>query len=204
MKSLKILISNALAAFLDFAVGCAGVLLLANLTDHTLVWWQVLIGGLLALIPDIDALPAVFTGKSAWYDHRQTPFHRPLLVIPIASSSAWLLGGWFWGLATALLVLWHYLHDTDWVAKRYGIAWLWPLSSSYWSWRGSFPPIAGIEHHYWLYTYWLRPSALSVAELTIGSILLLMVGLFVSDLTIIWYLVPSLWVIIAWLWLSSK
>lgn len=171
------LVANAMAAFMDFGVGC----LIAELSflsfNVTIPWQYIFIGGLLALIPDLDLVPSVLSGKSASFDHRQTLFHRPFVVLPLTVCVALLLGGVVWALVTLLCVLWHYLHDTNFVDTSYGIAWLWPFSNKYWSVWGSYISQSSMGHHQWLEHFWLRPTFLSARELSVGLLCLITAGI---------------------------
>jgi hypothetical protein len=172
-----LLAANAMAAFMDFGVGCLLATLVIRSLDLTIAWPYALIGGLLALIPDLDLVPSVIMGRSARFDHRQTPFHRPLLVLPIVTLLGFLFGGIAWASIAFLCVLWHYLHDTNFVDTSYGIAWLWPFSDQYWSVWGSYMGQSDMGHHQWLAHYWLRPTFLSVREIGIGAVCLFVGGM---------------------------
>ena len=182
---LLILGANGLAAFMDFGVGMLIVAALAWFFGVELAWYQLGVAGCLALIPDLDIVPLALSGRNTAGDHHQSPFHRPLLVIPTAAAVAYLFGGQFWALATALAVFWHYLHDTNFIDTTYGIAWLWPFSYEYWSLRGSFVPTPWLEHHTWLHRYWLKPTFVSLRELTIDALSIViatsLTGLLVLD-----------------------
>ncbi len=74
-----------------------------------------------------------------------------------------------WALITGLCVFGHYIHDTNFVGTNYGIAWFWPFSHQYWSVSGSFTPEVHVgSHHEWLLQNWLKPSVLSLREISIG------------------------------------
>jgi hypothetical protein len=130
------------------------------------------LGGILSLIPDFDLVPSVLFGVSPTFDHRQTLFHRPLLVLPIVIALSYLLGGEMWLVITAICVSGHYLHDTNFIGTEYGIAWFWPFSKQYWSVFGSFTPESpeSGSHHEWLRKNWLRPSFMSIREIFVGLV----------------------------------
>ncbi len=172
VDKLYILSANALAAFMDFGIGAAIAALVAHSYGGSLPWYLLFLGGILALVPDFDLVPSVFKGVSPTFDHRQTPFHRPLLVLPLVSVVAYLIGGEMWLMIAGICVFGHYLHDTNFTGTSYGIAWFWPFSKQYWSVFGSYQPgPLKIGHHYeWLKQNWLQPSMLSVREISIGVI----------------------------------
>ena len=202
MQRFNVLCANGLAATLDYSVGVFGITLIATAYDYSIAWWQILIGGVLALLPDFDLQPAVLSGQSAWYDHRQTLLHRPLLVLPLGSVVAYLLGGSFWALAAFVLILWHYLHDIDWCGTRYGVAWLWPFSRQYISHYGWFAPPPATDHHEWLQRHWLQPSQMSITELSVASVFLIitMVMLQLLQSILPWLVLLMFWLLVYWLW----
>lgn len=168
-RTVLLLIGNALAAFMDFGIGTAIATGVTTWCGIHLPWYLVFIGGVLALVPDFDLVPSVIHGVSPSFDHRQTCFHRPLLILPLIITTAYLFGGSMWALIAGLCVFTHYVHDTNFVGTNYGIAWLWPFSHRYWSIFGSFTPKRTVgSHHEWLQKNWLRPSLLSVREIGIG------------------------------------
>lgn len=169
-EKISILAGNALAAFMDFGIGTAIATLVAYSYGVSLPWYLVFLGGILSLIPDFDLVPSVLLGVSPSFDHRQTPFHRPLLVIPIVLVLAYLPGGEMWFVIAGICVSGHYLHDTNFISTNYGIAWFWPFSHNYWSVFGSFTPEPQEtgSHYEWLRKNWLQPSFLSVREISIG------------------------------------
>jgi LexA-binding, inner membrane-associated putative hydrolase len=167
-----LLTGNALAAFMDFGIGTAVATGIAYWYEVSLPWYLVFLGGILSLIPDFDLVPSVIRGVSPKFDHRQTPFHRPLLILPLAIITAYLFGGSMWALITGICVFGHYIHDTNFVGTDYGIAWFWPFSHRYWSVFGSFAPakLDQGSHHVWLRQNWLQPSILSLREIGIGLV----------------------------------
>jgi hypothetical protein len=168
-RAILLLFGNALAAFMDFGIGTAVAAGVAALYGVSLSWYLVFLGGILSLIPDFDLVPSVIRGISPSFDHRQTLFHRPLLILPLTIATAYLFGGSMWAIITGVCVFGHYIHDTNFVGTDYGIAWCWPFSHQYWSLSGSFTPELHIgSHHEWLHQNWLRPSFISVREITIG------------------------------------
>ena len=180
-EKVSILAGNALAAFMDFGIGTAIATFVAQTYGVPLPWYLVFLGGILSLVPDFDLVLSVLLGVSPAFDHHQTPFHRPLLVLPIVAVLAYLLGGEMWFLITFICVFGHYLHDTNFISTEYGIAWFWPFSQKYWSVFGSFTPdpfVSG-SHYVWLRKNWLRPSCMSLREISIG-----LVGVSIS----LWYL----------------
>ncbi len=163
---------NAMVAFLDFAVGvfiAAMVYQSAGLTAPILA---LIVGGILALVPDFDIVPTLLRGEVADFDHRQTIFHRPLLMIPVVTYIAFLFGGELWLLIGFLAITWHFIHDTDLSGRGlHGVGWLWPLSRCHWSWYG---PHSVIEttHDQFIKQYWAKPTLHSMTEIGLGTVLL--------------------------------
>jgi hypothetical protein len=181
------ILANGMAAYLDFSIGCLIIVLLGFTFNTELLWWQILLGGLLALTPDIDVVPTLIRGRTPSFDHRQTIFHRPMLVLATVTILGYLLGGTFWAIACFVLVLYHFLHDVDWFGNQYGIAWLWPYSSQFWGPYGSFSPPT-ISHETWLKDNWLQPSRLSISELGLALLCMIILGTLMGLLTNWWFL----------------
>ena len=181
-------LANVLAAYLDFTIGCCAIVVLAVTFSVELVWWQVIVGGLLALLPDIDIAPMLIVGKTPRFDHRQSIFHRPILMLPVVALLGYLIGGTFWALASAILVLYHYLHDIDWSGQRYGIAWFWPLSKQFWGPYGFFTPPTTVSHETWLKDKWLQPSHLSIIELSVALVAAIFLGVLLGVITTWWFI----------------
>lgn len=188
MTALRNYLANILAAYLDFTIGCLGVVLLAQGYGYELMWWQILLGGVLALLPDIDITPILLLGQNPQFDHRQTIFHRPLVMIPVVSLTCYAFGGSFWALTAVACLLWHFLHDVDWFGRRYGVAWFWPFSKHFWSIYGAFTPPSNLAHQDWLASHWLRPTQLSVTELSFALLSAICAGLLLGILTTWWFM----------------
>lgn len=180
MEKLRMLLGNALAGFLDLAMGAAlAALALSAFGIHPALW-HLLIGSVLGVLPDFDIIPTILLGREAAGNHRTTLMHRPLFLAPLAAIAAYLVGGQAWGAAALACVTWHYLHDTPPLSMG-GIAWLWPLDSRYWSpWGPSEPHAGGMSHHAWLKKYWLRPSPLLYMEVGSG-LMALALALFIAS-----------------------
>ena len=174
MKKLVWLELDAMAAFMDFAVGS----LIAVLVDWALHVgippWYLPIGGVLAFLPDFDIIWPILrkflTDRKIVGNHHETLMHRPLLVIPIATTIAYLIGGWYWAVTTFVCVLWHYVHDTQGFGGG-GLTWGWPLSEKYWSLTGPHEP-AMMDHDEWIRKFWMQLTPFSTRELLIGSVAL--------------------------------
>ncbi len=178
MEKLRMLFGNALAGFLDLCMGaCIAAVVLSWSGVHQQLWHLVL-GALLGVLPDFDMVPTVLRGREATGNHRVSIMHRPLLLIPGASLMAFFLGGPVWALIAFLSVTWHFVHDTPPFSIG-GISWLWPFDYRYWSlWGPVEPHGGGMTHYEWLKKFWLRPSAVSVAEVCAGLIAII-IALFI-------------------------
>jgi len=168
MHRLHLLFANALPAILDFGVGALLAVSVTHWLGGEMQVWTWLLGGVLALVPDFDVIPSVLRGQSTPFDHHQTLFHRPVITISFASVLCYLLLGSNWALIAVACVTWHFLHDTGWLKRNTGIAWLWPLSDKFLSWYGLYEIQAHVEHHVWLRRYWTQPTLVSVVEITVG------------------------------------
>ncbi len=93
-RTVMLLAGNALAAFMDFGIGTAIAAGVATWYGTSLPWYLVFLGGVLSLVPDFDLVPSVIRGISPSFDHRQTPFHRPLLMLPLTITTAYLSLWW--------------------------------------------------------------------------------------------------------------
>ncbi len=172
---LKKLIANGLVAALDFCLGaflCVWILHGFGIQATAL---HAIIGGLLGLLPDID-LPSQFMKKQGeQIDHHTTLFHFPLLMIPACAFVAGLIGGQRWGCVTAACLLMHYLHDMT--GPYGGLMFFWPFTTDMFGVHGrerhGFSKreiyIRDFGHDHWIRTYWMRPSVLSIPELSFAS-----------------------------------
>lgn len=184
MKKLKYLFGSALAAFMDFGVGVLIAAVVAEFIGVEIPIWFLAIGGVLALLPDFDIALPILTLRAPEGNHRETLFHRPVFLLPLATVATWFIGGEYWALTTFLCVLWHYIHDTKPLSEG-GIAWFWPLSHNYWSLMGAEDPknvnvsTSPAEHNAWIEKNWLRLSPMLIREVSLGVIaLVLALGLF--------------------------
>lgn len=180
MEKWRILLANALAGFLDLSMGA----LIAAATLYSLGvqpgLWHLLIGSVLAVLPDFDIIPAILLGREAAGNHHTTLMHRPLLIIPAAALVAYLVGGQAWGTVALLCVSWHYLHDTPPLSLG-GIAWLWPFDYRYWSlWGPKEPHMGHLNHHEWLRYNWMRLSSMLRMEVGAG-LMALALALFIAS-----------------------
>ena len=169
--------SLGLAGVLDLAAGMVIVTLLGEYFSYPLLWWQYLIGALLAASPDIDLLLGFF-GKRV-DEHHEYLTHRPIFGLPFAIVGGWIIGGEFWAYASGFGVLWHYLHDTQGFLFLYdnGLAWFWPYSKKYWGIR-NFRVVYRIPNELpqseggafdSLYECYLTPTRRSVTEFVLTS-----------------------------------
>ena len=141
MKRRFILYSaNLMAAVMDAGIGMLIAALISTAAGVTLPWYGLMLGAMFALLPDLDLVPSVLWRGVLTFDHRQTLFHRPLLFIPLVTAVTYLMGGSVWASIAFTAVLWHFLHDTNFLDDTYGVAWFWPFSNHFWSLRGAFPP----------------------------------------------------------------
>ncbi len=122
---------NLLALLADWANGIFAVLLASMLTGVDPLWWHFVIGMVLAMSPDIDALPElVARGKVAssaehMRDHR-TFLHYPIISVPLGLL-AWYCFG-YWGLLWLIALCLHLVNDL--YGTGWGVALLYPWSQN--------------------------------------------------------------------------
>ena len=128
---------NIPALLADFANGLFALLLAAYVSEIEVLWWHIPVGIVLAILPDLDAVPELLhRGKvaaSAQYqsDHRDL-LHKPLLFMVIGIILTINFGYWGWVFFFATVL--HFLND------MYGTGWGVPL----------FAPFS--KHRYKLFT----------------------------------------------------
>lgn len=186
MRKLFDLTGALMAASLDVAMGMFIVAIAHTLEGTTPTYLELALGSALATLPDFDIFIPIVTGSAIRRNHRHTPFHRPLFVLPPVACAAWLLGGWFAASWATVCVLWHFIHDTEPLSKG-GIAWLYPFSKKYWALRGTRDPDPepvqswqkGVAEH------WLVRTKLSSRELWAAALLSgATIGLVYSDIVL--------------------
>jgi hypothetical protein len=185
-------LANGMAAVMDFGVGALIAVVISLAFDSTITPITLLLGGIFALLPDFDVLPHILMGKEVTFDHHQTLWHRPALVLVVVGGLLYVFGTTTWCVIAVICLIYHYLHDTGWVSKATGIAWLWPFSARAFSWFGFYDQVPS-DHHPWLQNYWCTPTARSVSELGIG-ISSLVLALHLSELDMFWYAVPCIFI----------
>ncbi len=121
---------NVLALLADWANGIFAVLLAATIVGIDPLWWHFIVGIVLAMSPDIDAVPELLArgkvGSSAEHmrDHR-TFLHYPVISIPLGLL-AWYLFG-YWGLLWFMVLCLHLINDL--YGTGWGLALLYPFST---------------------------------------------------------------------------
>ncbi len=120
---------NILALLADWANGIFAVLLAAAVVGIDPSWWHFIVGIVLAMSPDIDAIPELLArGKVAssaehMRDHR-TFLHYPIISLPLGLL-AWHYFG-YWGLLWLIALCLHLLNDL--YGTGWGLAILYPFS----------------------------------------------------------------------------
>ena len=178
MSKLRWFGGSALVAYLDLCVGALIGALVFPLFAIEVTVVTLAVSAILALLPDFDLIIPVLRGHVD-NNHRTTLWHRPIVVLPTATIAAWIVGGPGWGAVTFICVLWHYIHDTPPIGDEgSGIAWAWP-----WSERFITPlvildpqPWDNYQHTTALEREWLTPTPRSIAEMAIGSLILLYIA----------------------------
>ena len=180
MRKFTLYAGNLMAAVMDAGIGMLITSVTSLYFGITLTMPALMLGAFLALLPDLDLVPSVLRHATITFDHRQTLLHRPLLLLPVVTLFSFWLGGTLWAIIAFTCVLWHFLHDTNFVDDTYGVAWLWPFSNQFWSVRGFFEPPVPLSHEEWLKKHWLRPTDVSLRELGIGAATALVAGKLVN------------------------
>lgn len=180
MPTLLIVAGAGMAALLDFATG---TLIVTLLGAGNVPWWYLLIGGALALLPDIVRFPMklIWPRISAYRGEHESPDHWPMLMLPTCTLVALALSGPFWATTTLLCLLWHYTHDME--IRRWdtgGIAFYAPLVRDlYFSWWEGFYPreksmifSPAADTKTWIARTWLTPTPHSKTELAASAAIL--------------------------------
>src|SRR5258708_5995710 len=125
---MKWYVVNALAGFKDFGVGALIASIIAHVYGIEASVWLLMaflvFGSVMAVLPDFDIIIPILR-KKVTGNHRLTLMHRPLLLLPVATTIGFALGGQIIAVTVFTCVLWHFTHDS------YGggsIGWLWPFS----------------------------------------------------------------------------
>lgn len=112
----------------DIGLGLLVAVLVSHLFGAPVTWGLAAFCVVMALLPDIDFLIEHYkhgsVGGTVVREHREL-IHFPAIYLPIALAIGIMFGA-LWGVAFALCLLAHFLHDT--VGIGWGIKWLWPLS----------------------------------------------------------------------------
>lgn len=172
MKRLLFFGAIGMAAFLDFAVGTLIVTGIATWWGFTPAFSHLVLGGVLAFLPDFDLIIPILMRRYARIpQHHTTIMHRPLFLIPTSAAAAWILGGPFWTLVAISAVTWHFLHDSKELGGG-GIQWAYPFSQRDWGLLGAHRPLVQMPFTKWIDSKWLHPRAMSVREIFVGIVCL--------------------------------
>jgi len=116
-----------LALLADFANGIFAIVLASYITSTEVLWWYFPVGILLAMSPDLDAIPELLkrgrVSASSEYtkDHREG-LHYPIFFIFIGILLSYFYG--FWGYTFLLAIILHFINDL--YGTGWGIPALWP------------------------------------------------------------------------------
>jgi hypothetical protein len=172
MKKIPWLFGSALAGSMDLAVGVLIATIISSAMSVPVVWWHLLVGAVLAILPDFDIIFQIVTFGHVNSAHHRSPLHRPVLLLPLITIVGWLAGGEWLAYTAFICVLWHYVHDTKGFGGG-GIAWAWPFSKKYWSLTGSHE-LYHMNHAQWIENYWLKPTKLSIREVMVALLALVL------------------------------
>ena len=119
---------NILPVLADFANGIFAVFIASYITHMDIVAWHFIVGILLAMCPDLDAIPELYrrgriaASKSFLHDHRET-LHRPLIFILLGTCIIYFQP--YWGVLFLVATMLHFVND------MYGTGWGVPLFSPF-------------------------------------------------------------------------
>ena len=175
MQKLLYFVVNGMAGYLDFGMG----VLIAGIANY--IWGSssvshLLIGGVLAFLPDFDIVYQILARRTdRIHEHHTSPLHRPLIVLPVVTAvaylvSQYLVGNHYWTFVAPLCVAWHYIHDMPELGGG-GLQTFWPLSKREWSFTGPHDPIEQIPLLPWLEN-WYKASPMSFLETLFGTMAL--------------------------------
>lgn len=132
--------------FFDIGIGIILTLLTSELFGVDFSWGMVLFGIAASLLPDLDTLFHIKSGKVVndhrGHDHRDL-WHYPLIYIPVGTIVLFFFS-YPHAFLFAIASLIHFLHDS--VGIGWGVQWLYPFSSRHFSFlyhydahRNNFP-----------------------------------------------------------------
>lgn len=108
---------------LDIAVA---LLLTHAVFSHDALLWQYLLSCALVLFPDIDMLSFVLPARyRAFFGGHRGLTHYPIMSLLVVCF-VWYALGLLWALIAAMLLLWHFVHDTFFLG--WGVPWAAPFS----------------------------------------------------------------------------
>lgn len=202
MSSFTWHVPHMLAAYMDFGVG---ILIAAHLWGHWLrqipSFWNLLGGGVFALLPDFDIVVPILRGDIG-FDHHQLWTHFPAFMIPIGGVLGYFLGGWRVALLGSICVTWHFIHDSPPLGG--GIAWTWPLSREYFSLTGAHipqPPIETIRGG--IHALWGHANMFAAREILFGTLALSLAAVVLRSRFYMWLaggIATCVWLAVAMLW----
>jgi len=126
-----------LALLADFANGIFAIIFASYITNTEVLWWYFPIGILLAMSPDLDAIPELLkrgrVSASSEYatDHREG-LHYPIIFIFIGTLLSYFYG--FWGYTFLLAIILHFINDL--YGTGWGIPALWPKNKKRYKFLG--------------------------------------------------------------------
>lgn len=175
MERTRWFLGSALVAYLDLCVGALIGTLVLPLFGIEPTLPALAIAALLAILPDFDLIIPVLSGHVE-SNHRTSLWHRPIVVLPLATIAAWIVGGPGWGATAFICVLWHYIHDTPPIGDSgSGVAWAWPWSERFITPLGvlNAQPWDNYQQELMLEKEWLTASPRSIFEIGAGTLILL-------------------------------
>lgn len=179
-QKLLFLAGVAMAGFLDFAVGALLAAIVGKMMEIPMNVWFLIIGGFIGQSPDlVEMAKARLKGKQALANgHHESWDHWPMFMMVLGTMLGLIVGGLYWGIVSFLCLLFHYTHDMEFWGSG-GIPFFAPANFRYFAWWRGFddPQTSAMfrpenELDPWIQRNWLRPSWMSVREISVGSIAL--------------------------------
>ena len=199
--------AHFLAGCMDFSVGILIVSMLGFHLGVDIPLPLYVLGAFLAVLPDMDLMSTVLWARPVDWNHHETLFHKPIVVLPLVIAVGISLGLVFghtqlYAEVFFFCVLWHFIHDSF---PYGGITWGWPLSPLYFTVTGAERPSDFEKRMRVPHPDWLVPTNISLSELVATVIFLVAAALFNQDITeIITVLVLLFVAFVGFVWVFSK
>lgn len=211
-QKLLFLCGVVMAGFLDLAIGTLIATVVGSVMGMPMNVWNLIIGGFIALAPDIvEMVKSHLKGKNPLANgHHESWDHWPVSMMFYGVALGLVFGGWYWGSVSFLCLLFHYTHDMEFWGSG-GIPFFAPIDLRYFAWwRGFYDPQTSVmykpetELDPWIQRNWLRPSWMSVREMTFGSLALALSSSMILGFKVGFFLFAFCWIGTVLVWHETK